>query len=149
MGRKVAVLFFVLVVFVICISGCATIGGQSKGSEIQTLRNQVVALETQVQQKDAEIDSLRKALSKTTEEKYTAMKGIRLQAGAAASPTVKQIQTALKNAGYDPGPIDGRIGKSTRTAIKDFQKANNLAADGKVGKQTWNILSQYLNNTVK
>jgi lysozyme family protein len=34
----------------------------------------------------------------------------------------KQVQKALKNAGYYTGPVDGRIGKKTRRAIKDFQK---------------------------
>jgi len=146
--RKVLVLFFALAVSVILVTGCATMGGQTK-SEIQTLKDQMVTLETQLQQKDAEIDSLRKALSKTTEEKYASVKVIRLQTPAAQKPTTKQIQTALKNAGYDPGSIDGRIGKSTRAAIKDFQKANGLSADGKVGKQTWSLLSQYLEKKSK
>jgi murein L,D-transpeptidase YcbB/YkuD len=148
MERKVLFLFLVLSVSVIFVTGCATMGRQTK-AEIQTLKDQVVTLETQLQQKDAEIDSLRKALSQTTEKKYAVMKGTRLKAEVTTKPTTKQIQTALKNAGYDPGPIDGRIGKSTQAAIKDFQKANSLIADGKVGKQTWSVLVQYLNKNEK
>lgn len=56
----------------------------------------------------------------------------------------RQIQTALKNAGFDPGPIDGKIGPKTKKAIKDFQAANGLTADGKVGPKTWGKLSKYL-----
>jgi len=33
---------------------------------------------------------------------------------------IAQIQHALKNFGYDPGTIDGRLGKNTRKAIKEF-----------------------------
>lgn len=55
----------------------------------------------------------------------------------------RQIQTALKNAGYDPGPIDGKMGVMTMSAIRNFQKANNLVADGKVGPRTWEILQKY------
>ena len=56
----------------------------------------------------------------------------------------RQIQTALKNAGFDPGLIDGKLGPKTKKAIKDFQAANRLAVDGKVGPKTWAKLSKYL-----
>ncbi|MFA5148757.1 MAG: peptidoglycan-binding domain-containing protein [Candidatus Omnitrophota bacterium] len=56
----------------------------------------------------------------------------------------RQVQTALKNAGYDPGTIDGKLGQKSKKAIKDFQAANGLKADGKVGPKTWSKLSTYL-----
>jgi len=56
----------------------------------------------------------------------------------------RQIQTALKNAGYDPGTIDGKMGPKSKKAIKDFQTANGLKADGKVGPKTWSKLSTYV-----
>ncbi|MFA6356094.1 MAG: peptidoglycan-binding domain-containing protein [Candidatus Omnitrophota bacterium] len=56
----------------------------------------------------------------------------------------KQVQTALKNAGYDPGAIDGKLGQKSKKAIKDFQTANGFKADGKVGPKTWSKLSTYL-----
>jgi Putative peptidoglycan binding domain len=37
-----------------------------------------------------------------------------------------KIQQALKDKGFDPGPIDGVAGAKTREAIRAFQKANNL-----------------------
>lgn len=60
-------------------------------------------------------------------------------------PTVHEIQTALKNAGYYTGLIDGKKGPLTKKAIEDFQKANSLQVDGKVGPKTWAALSKYLN----
>ena len=60
-------------------------------------------------------------------------------------PTNQEIQTALKNAGFYTGEIDGKIGPLSKKAIKEFQVANNLQADGKVGQKTWAVLSQYLN----
>ena len=56
----------------------------------------------------------------------------------------KQIQKALKNAGFYQGSIDGKIGSKTREAIIKFQKANSLKADGIVGKRTSAELSKYL-----
>ncbi|MCM8792068.1 MAG: peptidoglycan-binding protein, partial [Candidatus Omnitrophica bacterium] len=59
------------------------------------------------------------------------------------------IQIALKNAGYNPGEIDGKMGKQTRQAIRAFQKANGLVVDGKVGKRTWSLLREYLYKKAK
>jgi len=60
-------------------------------------------------------------------------------------PTDVEIQTALKNAGYYAGSIDGKIGPKSKKAIEDFQSANGLKADGKVGAKTWEVLGRYLN----
>jgi len=60
-------------------------------------------------------------------------------------PTDKEIQTALKNAGYYNGAIDGKIGPMTKRAIEEFQRANGLQVDGKVGPKTWGVLARFLN----
>ena len=60
-------------------------------------------------------------------------------------PTVREIQTALNNAGFYMGMVDGNKGPLTKKAIEDFQRANNLEVDGKVGTKTWAVLSPYLN----
>lgn len=60
-----------------------------------------------------------------------------------------QIQTALKNAGFYAGEIDGKIGHKTKKAIEEFQRANNLKVDGKAGPNTWALLSAYLNLPVE
>lgn len=44
--------------------------------------------------------------------------------------TIRDIQTGLKNLGFDPGPVDGIPGTQTRDAIREFQKANGLPVDG-------------------
>jgi len=64
-------------------------------------------------------------------------------------PTIQEIQTALKNAGFYNGAIDGKSGPMTKKAIEEFQKANGLKADGKVGTKTWTILGSQLNPLVE
>lgn len=59
-------------------------------------------------------------------------------------PTTRDIQSALKKAGFDPGPVDGKMGSKTRQAIKDFQKSKGLVPDGVVGPKTWSALSKSL-----
>lgn len=60
------------------------------------------------------------------------------------SARVREIQRALKTAGFDPGSTDGRMGPRTHTAIRDFQRANGLEPDGKVGPRTWAKLESFL-----
>lgn len=56
----------------------------------------------------------------------------------------KEIQAALKAAGFYTGSVDGKIGPKTKRAIVEFQKAMGLKADGKVGPKTWVELEKYL-----
>lgn len=55
----------------------------------------------------------------------------------------KKVQQALKNAGFNPGPIDGIMGEKTKNAIVDFQKSKGLTANGKISPRTWDELSKY------
>lgn len=144
--RVLAVLF--LVIFVFSLSGCATARKQ-KDMEIQGLRNQISVLETQIQSRDEEINSLRDALNKAIEEKTAAASKKKVIGEVKSRPNTKQIQIALANAGYNPGAIDGKMGRLTRDAIRAFQRANNLAVDGKVGKKTWELLKDYLYKKIK
>lgn len=69
------------------------------------------------------------------------------KAVSAAAPITdrnKDIQTALKNAGFYTGAIDGKIGPKTKSAVQEFQKAKGLKVDGKVGPKTWAELERYL-----
>jgi D-alanyl-D-alanine carboxypeptidase (penicillin-binding protein 5/6) len=56
----------------------------------------------------------------------------------------KKIQMALEKAGFKPGPIDGKFGSKTVNAVKSFQLANSLKADGIVGPATWKKLKTHL-----
>jgi peptidoglycan hydrolase-like protein with peptidoglycan-binding domain len=53
---------------------------------------------------------------------------------------VKNVQLALRKAGYNPGKVDGQMGTGTRNAIKSFQKDNGLAPDGRLGLKTMKAL---------
>ena len=62
-----------------------------------------------------------------------------------SKPTTKEIQISLKNAGFDPGAVDGKMGPRTKQAVKEFQRAKELKPDGVVGPKTWEELEKYLN----
>ena len=65
--------------------------------------------------------------------------------GLAASTTLRlgsrgtavlQLQQALNALGYDTNGADGKFGKGTERAVKAYQQANGLTADGKAGIKT-------------
>lgn len=53
---------------------------------------------------------------------------------------VRTTQTALKNSGFDPGPIDGIMGPLTMTALRNYQSHNGLEVTGKIDAETHNSL---------
>jgi len=129
------------ILVVLDLAGCATTKKESRKAEVQQLQGQVGDLETQLKQRDEEIQGLETELEKSESAKGAEARASLANVGK-ASP--KQIQTALKNAGFYDGPIDGKIGKNSKKAIRAFQEANGLAADGMVGNKTWSKLKAYL-----
>ena len=155
MFRKLAVLT-VGFVFLLGLSGCATSKQKQMELDNQGMRNQISVLQSQVQSKDEELNSLKDQLAKsseaaTTKEVTTTKKSTRNKGYLSKKPRTREmeIQIALRNAGFDPGIIDGKISKQTIAAIKDFQKANHLKVTGAVNRRTWRHLKAYLNKERK
>jgi peptidoglycan hydrolase-like protein with peptidoglycan-binding domain len=55
---------------------------------------------------------------------------------------VRQLQSALKDLGFDPGAVDGQFGTGTETAVKHFQQDRGITADGIVGEITWRNIDE-------
>jgi len=129
----------VAIFLAIFLTGCAT---TRKGQDIQThqLKARINSLEEELQRKDEEISSLENELTRLSSSKQKAG----TQDVAPLRLSAKQIQTALKNSGFYKGQIDGKLGPQTKEAIKAFQKANGLKADGIAGKRTAEKLGKYL-----
>lgn len=64
---------------------------------------------------------------------------LRLEMGSSGLQ-VQQLQEKLIALKFYSGPLDGKYGYSTVVAVRAFQKANGLKADGIVGPLTWNKL---------
>ena len=64
-----------------------------------------------------------------------------LQRGFTDSEEVRKLQKRLKELGWYSGSADGDFGPATEAAVKAFQRANGLTADGKAGQQTLNRLN--------
>ena len=132
----------ILAVFlVLFLAGCATTGKSTNTqgapelqNQVQELQARISFLEEELQGKDQEISYLESELEKTPST----------ETSTTVQLSVRQVQTALKNAGFYKGSIDGKLGKQTKDAIKKFQKAHGLKTDGVVGKRTASELSKHL-----
>ncbi|MFA5272140.1 MAG: peptidoglycan-binding domain-containing protein [Candidatus Omnitrophota bacterium] len=130
-------------ILILGLVGCATgKKGETAGTQAQELQVKISDLEKQLQYKDEEIRDLEEKLSKG--KAYDSGEIVNAAEVDISKVTPKNIQNALKNAGFYVGTIDGKIGRKTKEAIKEFQKANKLKSDGVVGKQTWSKLQKYL-----
>ncbi|MCY1022132.1 peptidoglycan-binding domain-containing protein [Pyxidicoccus sp. MSG2] len=56
--------------------------------------------------------------------------------------TVRGLQDRLRSAGFNPGKTDGKFGPATERAVRDFQRAMGLKADGVVGRRTFEALNK-------
>jgi peptidoglycan hydrolase-like protein with peptidoglycan-binding domain len=53
-----------------------------------------------------------------------------------APDRVRDIQQNLADRGYNPGSVDGRWGSRTQTALRNFQRDQNMQASGRPDAQT-------------
>ena len=156
----------ILMCTVIIAAGCSA---TQPPSTVNNLQIKVAQLERKLDERDHEIENLRYELRNLNVQVDSVDRrmpveeppAIRYQeqamdSGSAdvtssdediirVSASPHDVQQALKNAGFYNGAIDGKIGKGSKKAIIDFQRANNLTVDGIIGRKTWSELSSYLN----
>jgi len=59
-----------------------------------------------------------------------------MEASTPSPGDVRQIQQALKDKGFDAGPIDGQLGPQTEQALRSFQQAQGFQATGQIDQKT-------------
>ena len=150
--------FFILILTGLIFSGCQTTTGYKP--QTNELSNQIHILENEVNKKDREISRLsvkindlskeveqkNVQLSKLAEPKQPSKEVMEAKDGLGiirVDATPVQVQTALKNAGYYDGTLDGRIGPNTINAIARFQKDYGLMMDSVIGQKTWDLLKSF------
>ncbi len=153
MGRKNLLLAVAAVLTVFSVSGCSTVPNKMK-EEVSGIKSKVDTLESRVdsvESKQTESENMVNQQSRAIEEMRSAKAGtVNTNVTFGNKPSrskdrIKEIQTCLTNAGFYKGNIDGVKGRGTKKAVKEFQKANGLKADGRVGARTWEALSKYMN----
>ena len=138
---------WIMPLVVLSLAGCATT--RSRELSGQELQGRVLHLENLAEQRDQELAQLREELETERQSRAALeqrMKGAAPAAAAASAGglTIREIQLALQRAGFDSGTVDGKMGRRTREALRNFQKAQGLTADGRIGPQTIAKLKAYL-----
>ncbi|MGN0963344.1 MAG: peptidoglycan-binding protein, partial [Clostridia bacterium] len=74
-----------------------------------------------------------------TEDKTIMVTAKQVASGSTGS-AVKAMQLLLNSFGYNCGTADGVFGEKTLAALKKYQTAKSLTADGVCGPLTWTAL---------
>ena len=76
----------------------------------------------------------------TTKEETTVNIELNVLSRGSKNNQVKALQRMLTSMKYSLGSIDGDFGAKTEAAVRKYQSANGLTADGVVGAMTWSKL---------
>ena len=140
------------------VAGCAGAGGRTR-QELARLQSQVGLLDERVTQLERSSlgslpgggasfsDALPESAPAARTDGPSKARVAVAETGSATSslkPSTREIQQALKNAGFYQGPVDGKMGPMTRDAVREFQRVHGLTDDGVVGRQTWAKLKAYV-----
>jgi len=137
--------FGVVVLVLVALSGC---GKKQEMEELQPITMESLSTVGSPTQAAPDLKTP-EAKILTTSTVAPAKEALPLPPQGPYKPTGIEIQTALKNAGFYSGNIDGKIGPKSKKAIEDFQKANGLKVDGKVGPKTWEAMSKHSSAAVE
>jgi hypothetical protein len=139
MGMKKLLSLGMVVLVVVALSGC---GKKQEMEELQPITMESLSTVGGPVQAAPDMKAP-EAKILTTNTTAPAKEVLPLPPQGPYKPTGIEIQTALKNAGFYSGNIDGKIGPKSKKAIESFQKANGLKVDGKVGPKTWEAMSKH------
>ena len=137
-------LFTVLTVAAL-LGGCATTQGKHTNVD-PDMAGQLQILQNEIQVKDQQIQDLQNQLDAVKQSPVGVAGSANFNSSGKSDAirvrgvSAQDVQSALVRVGLDPGPVDGKIGKKTKEAIREFQRRNNLKADGVVGERTWSYL---------
>jgi peptidoglycan hydrolase-like protein with peptidoglycan-binding domain len=133
-----------LVAGIVLLAGCAT-SSSVRGKETDAVKARLDSLETQVAVLNQRVEEVAINQSVVSVPSGASVGLVRPARSFKARLTTRQIQKALASAGYYKGSVDGKEGPQTKKAVKAFQQARGLKADGVVGSATSAALSEYLN----
>ena len=134
-----------IVTCVVLLSLAFFFAGCASKEETSQIKNQLTAIQDSLSQESQKVTELEAKVESLASDVQSTKKPAVSEVPKMTSDEIKKVQLALAAAGFDPGAADGKMGSQTIQAVKKFQEANGLKADGVIGKETWDKLQGYLN----
>lgn len=133
-----------LLLLAVCFFAAGCSGG--KEARIGMLETKSAEIESRMESMEQRLTALEVYYQDMTKAKLAkAAEAVKASAKVSVDQmTDSDIQSALRNAGFYTGTVDGKLGPNTTAAIKEFQKANGLTADGVAGDKTKSLLIKHL-----
>ncbi len=101
--------------------------------ELRELKGRVSHLETQFGRHDESLREMQTQVEQNSIQpkaaRVSTVKAFQ-QARSKAKLTTRELQIALRNAGHNPGPLDGKVGRRTVSATRAFQRHLGLMVTG-------------------
>ena len=86
-----------------------------------------------------QVEELRPKIEREARLKFLPAAPYSDKKGPSASE-VREVQGLLSNLGYDPGPIDGQLGRRTVKAIEESQRKSGQTIDGQIDEELLSAL---------
>ena len=135
-------IFLAVIPLALLITGC----NANTGERLSDLEKSIEGIRIDLELDETRMNSLedgQRVLNENYKE-LAAKRSAGVSSAAVDSMSLQDMQTALNKAGFYNGAIDGKIGPATEAAIKKFQEANGLKADGVAGAQTKSALMKFV-----
>ena len=120
-------------------------------STTEKMKDKAETAKEKVQEKASDAKETIKEKASDVKEKAVELKdkvAAKMHRGGTKSDTdTMAMQQALKDKGFDPGPADGKMGRRTRSALRDFQKKEGLNPTGRWDAETGNRLGVQMSRT--
>ena len=127
MKRLFAVMFATALGAALTAPATADTAGQKVKAGVQKTKDAADKVEDKIENKAKDVKD--RMLGRKTE-------GPEDHHGVMPSQQVMAAQQALKDNGYDPGKIDGKMGPRTRAMLSEYQKAEGLKVTGQLDNDT-------------
>ncbi|MCF6253339.1 MAG: peptidoglycan-binding protein [Thiomicrorhabdus sp.] len=132
------VLIVLFIVFSVMMSGCQTTNEKVSKGIASELNKRSITLDL----REAELDKRELALKV---EQENILEGAVNWRSVMCDPKrahsyILEVQSALKSNGFNPGKVDGFVGKSTMRAVNQFQKKHGLPVDNHINIETLKAL---------
>jgi hypothetical protein len=104
-------------------------------AEYRTMTRQVLDQAASLREVDVPAQFETLSYQAKVSDSITVRRAILCESNATPSK-IREIQEALKKAGYNPGEINGQLKAETMSAVNRYQKAQNLPIDGFLNMET-------------